>query len=181
MARAFNELIERLRDAGWSIETYPLPESAADIFWHHRQIMSAEAAAFHGKRFRRYPDDYPPKMSEILEEGLALSGRDLLVAQRHQQALRKEIDERFPHPIEAYLAPATQDAPPDSSTTGPNLFQAPWSYMGLPTISLPFAWTDDGLPLCVQVAGNHWSEDELIGVAVALEKDIAFERREVPG
>jgi Asp-tRNA(Asn)/Glu-tRNA(Gln) amidotransferase A subunit family amidase len=51
--------------------------------------------------------------------------------------------------------------------------------MGLPSISLPFAWTDDGLPLCVQLAANHWCEQELIQVACALEKDIAFERREV--
>lgn len=179
MALAFGRLLQKLRDKGWHIDSYPLPPAAAEIPWFHRQMMSAEAAAYHGDRWKRYPDDYPPKMTELLREGLALTARDLLNAQHHQKGLRKEIDEHFPHQIEAYLAPATQDPPPDASTTGPNLFQAPWSYMGLPTVSLPFAWTDDGLPLCVQVAGNHWSEDELFAVAVALEKDIAFERREI--
>jgi aspartyl-tRNA(Asn)/glutamyl-tRNA(Gln) amidotransferase subunit A len=51
--------------------------------------------------------------------------------------------------------------------------------MGLPTVSLPFAWTDDGLPLCVQVAGHAWGEAELLGVAAALEADIGFDHREV--
>ena len=32
-------------------------------------------------------------------------------------------------------------------------------------VSLPFAWTDDGLPLCLQVAGRAWGEAELITVA----------------
>jgi aspartyl-tRNA(Asn)/glutamyl-tRNA(Gln) amidotransferase subunit A len=86
---------------------------------------------------------------------------------------------RFPEGIAAYLAPATQGPPPDPSTTGTPLFQAPWSYMGLPTVSLPFAWTADGLPLCVQVAGRKWGEAELIAVAEALERDVGFERREV--
>ena len=87
---------------------------------------------------------------------------------------------RFPSGITAYLAPATQGPPPDPSKTGTPLFQAPWSYMGLPTVSLPFAWTDDRLPLCVQVAGRAWGEAELIALAAALEADIGFERREVP-
>jgi aspartyl-tRNA(Asn)/glutamyl-tRNA(Gln) amidotransferase subunit A len=51
--------------------------------------------------------------------------------------------------------------------------------MGLPTVSLPFVWTDDGLPLCVQVAGKSWCDGDLIAAAAALEADIGFERREV--
>jgi aspartyl-tRNA(Asn)/glutamyl-tRNA(Gln) amidotransferase subunit A len=176
-----NRLIVSLRQKGWQIDAQPLPPAAAEIVKYHRQIMSAESAQFHRERLQRYPDDYPTKITELLREGLSFSAMDILNAQRHQADLRLEVREYFPSAIAAYLAPATQDPPPDTSTTGPNTFQAPWSYMGLPTVSLPFAWTDDGLPLCVQLAGNHWSEDELLATAMELEKDIGFERREVPG
>jgi aspartyl-tRNA(Asn)/glutamyl-tRNA(Gln) amidotransferase subunit A len=179
MADAFARLVKALRSKGWRIESYPLPYAVADIPRYHRLIMSAEAFAFHGDRWKRYPDDYPPKLTELLREGLAAPAPFVVKAQEHQRVLRQEIDEHFPGAIEAYLAPATQGPPPDPSTTGTPLFQAPWSYMGLPTVSLPFAWTDDGLPLCVQLAANHWCENELIAVANVLEKDIGFERRDV--
>ena len=133
---------------------YPSRRIVADIPRNHRLIMSVEAFAFHGERWKRYPDDYPPKLTELLREGATVSATDYDAAQQHHRALRKEIDEHFPSGIAAYLAPATQGPPPDTSTTGTPLFQAPWSYMGLPTISLPFAWSEGGLPLCVQVAGN---------------------------
>lgn len=179
MAEAFAKLVETLRGKGWQIDSYALPSAVAEIPANHRLIMSAEALAFHGERWKRYPDDYPPKLTALLREGIGVTAARLLTAQRHHRALRQDIDEHFPSAVEAYLAPATQGPPPDPSTTGTPLFQAPWSYMGLPTISLPFAWTADGLPLCVQVAGNHWTENELIALARVLETDIGFERREV--
>ncbi len=179
MAEAIGSLIERLRGKGWRIERTPLPPAVADIPRNHRLIMSVEGLAFHGERWRRYPDDYPPKLTDLLREGDRVPATEFLAAQRHHRALRAEMVTRFPGGIAAYIAPATTEAPPDLTTTGPNLFQAPWSYIGLPTVSLPFAWTEDGLPLCVQVAGRAWGEAELLAVAAALENDIGFERREV--
>jgi aspartyl-tRNA(Asn)/glutamyl-tRNA(Gln) amidotransferase subunit A len=179
MAAAFGRLVERLRRKGWSIEPAPLPPAVADIPRFHRLIMSVEGLAFHRERWQRYPDDYPPKLTELLREGLNVPATECEAARRHHRDLRSEMAYRFPSGIAAYLAPATQGPPPDPSTTGTPLFQAPWSYMGLPTVSLPFAWTDDGLPLCLQVAGRAWGEADLIAVAAALEADIGFERREV--
>lgn len=180
MAAAFGQLVARLQRKGWSIEPAPLPPAVAEVPRYHRLIMAAEAFSFHGERWQRYPDDYPPKLTELLREGQAVSGPDLLAAQRHFQDFRTEMRLRFPTGFADYLAPATQGPPPDPSTTGTPLFQAPWSYMGLPTVSLPFAWTGDGLPLCLQVAGRAWGEADLIAVAAALEADIGFERRAIP-
>jgi aspartyl-tRNA(Asn)/glutamyl-tRNA(Gln) amidotransferase subunit A len=180
MSAAFRQLVEQLRQKGWSVGPIPLPPAVADIPRYHRLIMSVEALGFHRYRWERYPDDYPPKLTDLFREGLAVPATDYHAAVRHHRALRAEMAARFPAGIAAYLAPATQGPPPDPSTTGTPLFQAPWSYMGLPTVSLPFAWTDDGLPLCVQVAGRVHGEAELLAVAAALESDISFERRQVP-
>jgi aspartyl-tRNA(Asn)/glutamyl-tRNA(Gln) amidotransferase subunit A len=179
MAAAMSRLIDRLRGKGWRIELVPLPPAVADIPRNHRLIMSVQAAAYHGERWKRHPDDYPPKLTELLREGLAVPATEYEAARKHHGELRGDMMGRFPDGIAAYLAPATQGPPPDPSTTGTPLFQAPWSYMGLPTVSLPFAWTEDGLPLCVQVAGKFWGEADLVAVAAALEADIGFERREV--
>jgi aspartyl-tRNA(Asn)/glutamyl-tRNA(Gln) amidotransferase subunit A len=178
MANAMNRLVERLRGKGWRIESVPLPPAVADIPRNHRLIMSVEAVTYHGERWKRHPDDYPPKLTDLLREGLAVPAMEYEAARRHHRELRTAMHS-FPSSISAYLAPATQGPPPDPSMTGTPLFQAPWSYMGLPTVSLPFAWTDDGLPLCVQLAGSAWGEPDLLAVAAALEADIRFERREV--
>jgi Asp-tRNA(Asn)/Glu-tRNA(Gln) amidotransferase A subunit family amidase len=179
MASAFGQLTNRLRQRGWSIEPVPLSPAVADIPRNHRLIMSVEGLAFHRERWQRYPNDYPPKLTDLLREGLTVPATEYEAARRHHRSLRTEMASRFPAGIAAYLAPATPGPPPDPSTTGTPLFQAPWSYMGLPTVSLPFAWTDDGLPLCIQVAGRAWGEAELIALAAALEADIGFGRREV--
>ena len=179
MATAFAQLVDRLRRKGWSIEPAPLPPAVAEIPRNHRLIMSVEGLAFHRERWQRHPDDYPSKLTDLFREGLAVPATEYEAARRHHRELRSEMANRFPSGIAAYLAPSTQGPPPDPSTTGTPLFQAPWSYMGLPTVSFPFAWTEDGLPLCAQVAGRPWGEAELIAVTAALEADIGFERREV--
>ncbi|HEX3147042.1 MAG TPA: amidase [Gemmataceae bacterium] len=179
MASAFSNLVDRLQTKGWTIEPAPLPPAVADIPRNHRLIMSVESLAVHGERWQRYPDDYPPMLSGLFREGMTFAATDYEAARRHLRDLRKEMAANFPSRIAAYLAPATQEPPPDPSTTGPNLFQAPWSYMGLPTVSLPFAWTNDGLPLCIQVAGPAWGEANLLAAAAELEADIGFEKRTV--
>lgn len=179
MQSALRNLSTRLREKGWLVEPLPLPPSTAEIPKHHRVLMASEAAAYHGDRLKRYPEDYPPRMTELLREGLAVTGQEVVAMNSHRKAIREEMDHRFPDGY-MYLTPATLGPPPDTSTTGSNLFQAPWSYLGLPTVSLPIAFTDDGLPLCVQIAARKWCEDDLLALTFALEKDIAFERREVP-
>jgi aspartyl-tRNA(Asn)/glutamyl-tRNA(Gln) amidotransferase subunit A len=180
MATAFGQLVDRLRQKGWSIEPAPLPPAVAEIPRNHRLVMSVEGLAFHRERWQRYPDDYPPKLTDLLREALSVPASEYEAARRHHRDLRSDMANRLPSGIAASLAPATQGPPPDPSTTGTPLFQALWSYMGLPTVSLPFVWTDDGLPLCIQIAGRAWGEADLIAVAAALEADIGFERREIP-
>src|SRR5438552_1680282 len=83
------------------------------------------AAAYHGERLKRYPDDYPPKMTDLLREALATSATDLLATQHHFRELRESVRWLSPVEVDAYLTPATLGPPPDPSTTGSNLFQAP--------------------------------------------------------
>jgi Asp-tRNA(Asn)/Glu-tRNA(Gln) amidotransferase A subunit family amidase len=69
---------------------------------------------------------------------------------------------------------------PAADATGDSAFNSPWSYTGLPTVSLPAGWTADGLPLAIQLVGRPWGEAELLAVAAWCEERLAFERREPP-
>ena len=41
---------------------------------------------------------------------------------------------------------------------------------GLPAVSLPLHWSEEGLPVGVQFVGGPWDESRLIGLAAQLER-----------
>lgn len=72
---------------------------------------------------------------DLLEEGKASEGL-LTLAQSY-------LGE------EHVVGPAT--APKDLETTGDGTYCAPWSYAGLPAITLPSGFSSEGLPLGIQL------------------------------
>ena len=49
----------------------------------------------------------------------------------------------------------------------------PWSYTGLPALSLPAGLATDGLPLGLQVVGRYGADEQLLLWAAALEGALA--------
>lgn len=74
---------------------------------------------------------------------------------------------------DALLMPAAPGLPPDPSTTGDPSFNAPWSGIGAPSISLPMGLAD-GLPLGLQLAGALGAEARLLGAARWVEAALDF-------
>jgi aspartyl-tRNA(Asn)/glutamyl-tRNA(Gln) amidotransferase subunit A len=170
-------IADRLRAAGASISEVALPAGFAEVLPRHRTIMAVEAAAYHAPRLRRHPDDYPPNIRGLLDEGLACPAAEYARCKDHQQRLTQEMLGCFGG-IDALLTPATPGPAPDARTTGDPAFNSPWSYTGLPTVSLPATWSPDGLPLAIQLVGPPWREAELFAVAAWCEQAVAFERKE---
>mmetsp|Transcript_4388 Transcript_4388/g.9660 ORF Transcript_4388/g.9660 Transcript_4388/m.9660 type:complete len:108 (+) Transcript_4388:1540-1863(+) len=50
--------------------------------------------------------------------------------------------------------------------------------IGLPAMSVPVGYASDGLPIGVQLMGDHWNEHKLLRIANALEE--GYLRREKP-
>jgi aspartyl-tRNA(Asn)/glutamyl-tRNA(Gln) amidotransferase subunit A len=67
------------------------------------------------------------------------------------------------------VTPATTSPAPDAETTGNPAFNSPWSYTGVPTISIPTGQFVDGLPLAIQlVLGNRYgTHDAALFLAAA--------------
>ncbi len=148
-----------------AIEPVRLPPSFSDVLRHHAVIMAVEAAAILQERFRRHPDDYPPKITELIQRGLATPATDFENAQRHQKQVIGDLMLR----LNCLIQPATTGLPPGPETTGNAMMNAPWSYTGLPTISLPIGWSD-GLPLSVQIVSESGYEEELLRAAAWCEQ-----------
>jgi Asp-tRNA(Asn)/Glu-tRNA(Gln) amidotransferase A subunit family amidase len=147
---------------------------------HHHKVMAVEAAAYHSDRMRRHPDDYPPKVRSLIEYGQSVTAPEFAITLRHLERMRRDIEAAFTNEQRVFCVPATVGAAPSAETTGDPAFNSPWSYTGLPVVSLPFSTTHDGLPLAVQLVGPRWGEAELLATAALLETDIGFSPRPLP-
>lgn len=154
------------------------PAEFADILRHHRVIMAVEAAAFHGERFRRHPEDYPPRITGLIEEGLACPAVAYHDARNARRAARAAVSALTRSHV--LMTPATTTLPPPADTTGDPAFNSPWSFTGHPTVSLPAGWSEDGLPFCVQLIGAVGRETDLFALAARCEERFARVERPVP-
>src|SRR5262249_50271378 len=153
-----------------------LPASFSEVIPRHRTIMAVEGAQFHAVRLHRHPEDYGPKISALLHEGLATSAPENAAAREHQRQLTTETQSCF-QSVDPLVCPATTGPASGASTTGDPAFNSSWSYTGLPCVSFLAGWTPEGLPLCVQLIGTWWHERELLQIAAWCEAALTVERR----
>lgn len=160
---------QELSARGATVRDVDLPAAFAEVLPRHRIVMAVEAAAYHRDRLARHPDDYPPNIRALIEEGMATPAPEYALTRKHQQRLTAEMARLFAG-YDALLCPATPTAAPDACTTGDPAFNSPWSYTGLPVVSVPTALDPAGLPLGVQLVGPAGSEATLLQIAAWFEE-----------
>lgn len=168
MRRLMDSVSAALAEAGSPVAEVALPAGFSEVLTAHRTVMAVEAAAYHRLRLERHPDDYGPNIRALLEEGLACPATEYRRCKELQENLARLMRDNFAS-VDALIMPATTGPAPGKATTGNPAFNSPWSFTGLPTVSLPAGRSDDGLPLCVQVVGPAWSEAELLSHAAWCE------------
>lgn len=178
--KMMDEVCGEFRARGATVVDVALPAAFAEVNQRHRIVMAVESASYHKERLQQHPEDYQPKIKALMEEGLACPAPEYARCKEHQRQLAQEMLPCF-QGVDILLAPSTTGPAPDLSTTGNPAFQAPWSYTGLPTVSLPSGRFADGLPLCFQLVGRHWAEAETLAAAEWCEKTLAIPDLEPPG
>jgi aspartyl-tRNA(Asn)/glutamyl-tRNA(Gln) amidotransferase subunit A len=177
VAAMVDRAVASLEKKGAKLRDVALPGSFDEVLTRHRIVMAVEAAQYHEPRLRRHPDDYGPCITQLLNEGLACPAPEYARTKEHQKLLSKEVASAIASG-EVLLTPATTGPAPDAATTGDPAFNSPWSYTGLPTVSFVAGWTEDGLPLALQLVGTAGSEPQLLAVARWCEEALAVPRRE---
>lgn len=172
--QATDTAVDQLREAGAKIETVGLPQGFSEILSLHRRIMAVEAAAYHREAFTHHREAYGPLISGLLEEGLGIRAEAYAAALEHQREARARAGELFDG-LDALVMPSTDTtAPATLATTGGNRNQAPWSYLGVPVISIPCGIAPDGMPAAIQLVQRHHAEPILFRVARWCEAQLAF-------
>lgn len=148
-----------------------LPIGFSEIRDSFLATISIEANEFHGLRVRRCPDDYPPKITELIESSRSRSAGSYLAAMNLRKFLTNAFNAIFEQTT-FIVTPATRDYAPTRESTGTAAFNWPWSFIGLPTLSIPLITTGDVLPHSLQLIANHQNERNLFEAANEIERSI---------
>jgi Asp-tRNA(Asn)/Glu-tRNA(Gln) amidotransferase A subunit family amidase len=139
-------------------------------------IMQFEAArALAYERIERSAE-LSPRLAQMMDEGMAIG------AEVYDQALANAAKARaglavFFGPCDAILVPAAPgEAPAGLGNTGDPVFNRMWTLLGVPCVTLPARWAENGLPTGVQLIGRVGDDARLMGCAAFLEQALARPR-----
>ena len=169
MEEGFGRCVERLRESGFSIDNISLPESFAKLPQIIQVVMRYEAAQIHGEDLRKHGSEVGAKLAELLEDGLTIEESEYKTARGDlDQARRDFADLTGECPIWATPS-ALGPAPYGLETTGDPSCNAPFTSLGVPSISLPFGKAAGGLPLGLQLSAPAGGESLLLAAAQRCE------------
>ncbi len=172
-------LADRLHAEGAVATRIAPPAGFSEVWQMHRTIMAVEAATYHATRLKHSPDDYPPKIRELIEDGLRCPAVEYRRSRIGRDQLEQEVN-NIMNGVRFIACPATTSLPPGHESTGNPAFNSPWSYVGLPTVSVPFDWSEDGLPMAVQYVAMEREEANLLSAAAWTESVVGLVRRLPP-
>jgi amidase len=166
-----------------------IPEEPFDLIeafltrWYAGQT---ETLALLGRLLGRElgPRDVEPLTWAMAEEGKRRHSGQYLEAVSQHQAIGRMLGMWFESGHDLLLSPTLAELPPPLGSfddSGPDplrtiyrglpmgVFTAPLNAIGNPAISLPLGWSEDGLPIGVQLVAPLGREDVLLRVAAQLE------------
>jgi Asp-tRNA(Asn)/Glu-tRNA(Gln) amidotransferase A subunit family amidase len=162
--------VARLARAGATIVRGPLPADLDAVHTCWRTICAYEARATLAETVRDRP--LGPLLRSLLDEGCDAT------AYREAQLLRLRLLPKIEALFERYDAIALPAAGPvpDLTTTGAEqlAFLLPWSFFGMPSISLPAGFTADGMPVGLQLVAKRGDDACLLAIARWAESAIEF-------
>ena len=176
MQDALQELYEKLAAAGFQAERCRLPAITAEAYANHSALISAEVVTSHKEFYARYGEAYPPKLRNLILDGLRVSADELARIDAYRVRLRQAIDELFDD-FDVLVTPSAAGAAPAGiDTTGDPRFSLIWTHTGYPTVTLPVRLSQRGLPLGVQLAAPMLQGGALLSAARRIESVLDFDQ-----
>jgi aspartyl-tRNA(Asn)/glutamyl-tRNA(Gln) amidotransferase subunit A len=170
----FNQALKTLEELGAAIiEIDGKPFSIARKA--NQTILVCEAYAYHEKRLQEAPEKFGRSVRRRILEGAFLSAADYITAQRARAVLNERIRQNFSR-VDIFATPSAPRPPDTFERLDPNeqnlrpSFTNPFNLTGLPAISVPCGFTNEGLPVGLQIAAPSFEEVLLLRVAHTYEQ-----------
>ena len=187
---AVQQAISDLKDAGATVVEVASRHIDGNIS-AQLTIEAAEPSTYHQEWLRQRPADYGDDVRLLLEAGELLLATQYLQAQRYRSVLRAEFVEALKRvdlficptlpftatPVGDVLVEIEAGAPEDMLSAIMQFTGVP-SLTGLPALSVPCGFDDNGLPIGMQLIGRPFDESLLLQVGAAYQSMTAFHLRQ---
>lgn len=144
-----------------------------------RLLLEAESYAIHAEWLADRPQDYGERGRTKLLRGKKIDASSCSTALRN----RGELTHRFSSAMQGLDAavcvssldlPCAIDDEEAIDRTYNRQARTPFNVTGSPAVALPIGFSRSGLPIGMQVVGNHYAEARILGVAHAYEQANAW-------
>ena len=173
-AAAFEAAVERLSAAGATLVETRLPPECAQGLDTQAAIADFEAPRNHMPELHRHTALLSPDLREAkIARGRKLRVEDFRQAQEAARRARR-VAAAWAGGFDAILTlPAPGEAPRGLADTGPAIFNALWTMLYMPCLTLPAGKGPRGLPLGLQLVGRRHADPRLLEVALWVERHLA--------
>jgi Asp-tRNA(Asn)/Glu-tRNA(Gln) amidotransferase A subunit family amidase len=111
-----------------------------------------------------------PRLAQMLDAGMTIGADEYDRAFARAAEARTGLDAFFGG-CDAVLVPAAPgEAPAGLGNTGDPVFNRMWTLLGVPCVTLPARWAENGLPTGVQLVGRLGNDPRLLACAGFLER-----------
>jgi aspartyl-tRNA(Asn)/glutamyl-tRNA(Gln) amidotransferase subunit A len=188
VAKAVESAIDVVRKLTASVVDVDVP-SAGNI----ADVWNPEIYAYHLPWITTTPELYQPATRTLIQGAAKASSATYAQARRQVDLVRREIGKVFAavdllitptqrgvaQPIAPAQSPAggRGGAPSPGPPGGGLVNTAAFDVYGLPTISVPCGFSLSGLPIGLQISGNHFAESTVLALAHAYERATDWHKR----
>ena len=163
--RAFNENVAKLRARGYEVGELACLEDIEEINVLHRELIAAEMAETHEKWFDAYRHLYREATIALIETGRKVPPARAQYAREKQLEVRERMQAAMAQGgYDMFISPTTQGgAPIGLESTGSPAMNLPWTFAGMPTITIPAGeCSQTELPLGIQFSGIFNKDENLL-------------------
>ena len=160
----FETQVALLQKAGYTVRHVPAFEDIEGVNRRHTRMVFSEMAVVHTSWFKQYEALYRPRTATALREGQTVGTEELAEARQGRVALRNTLETLMTQAkIDAWICPATTEPAPEGlDSTGSPILNLPWTYAGMPTITVPGGRATNGLPLGLQCVSAAMADEYLL-------------------
>jgi aspartyl-tRNA(Asn)/glutamyl-tRNA(Gln) amidotransferase subunit A len=160
---------------GAQVEELELPGAEVAID-RMSELILGDAAAYHQARLAERPEDFGQDVRTRLNRGAAITGVQYALARQAQRLWQRQIEEVFNHydlllaPMCGGAAPLIEESDGVETTRLLTRFSYPFNLAQIPVLSIPCGFTEEHMPIGLQVAARHWNEALVLRAAWAYQQ-----------
>ncbi len=163
---------DALGAAGAEIVDLPVPALFDDALEAHYQVACYEISKAFAYEWVEHAALISESLAPLIEHGETLSPAEYYAARQIGAEARIEMAGRLTE-VDVVLTPAQPgEAPEGLGWTGNPIFNRFWTFIGVPCVTLPTGKGPNGLPVGIQLVGQHEDEAGLFAAAAWVEAHI---------